>query len=88
MIKIDCPHCGTRNHDEFTYVSAANRQMPAFGSSTEAFNEYVFLRDNPKGLHWELWQHTGGCRAFVEVHRNTVTHEVLACKAPSGGLQK
>ena len=37
---------------------------------------YIYLRDNPKGPHVELWHHHAGCRAWVKVARDTLTHEI------------
>ena len=42
---------------------------------------YVYLRDNPAGAHRELWQHTGGCRAWLVVTRDTVTHAISFVEA-------
>jgi len=39
------------------------------------------LRDNPAGAHRELWQHVGGCRAWLVVTRNSVTHAILEVEA-------
>ena len=44
--------------------------------AAQAFHDYVYLRDNPSGLHQELWYHGGGCRAWLVVTRNTRTHEI------------
>ena len=43
----------------------------------EAWFDYVYLRDNPKGGTDEYWQHSGGCRAWLVVERDTLTHEVF-----------
>jgi sarcosine oxidase subunit delta len=40
--------------------------------------DYVYLRDNPRGLFEEYVHHSGGCRAWLVVTRNTETHEVKA----------
>jgi methylglutamate dehydrogenase subunit B len=34
------------------------------------------LRDNPAGLHRELWYHEQGDRSWLVVTRNTLTHEI------------
>jgi heterotetrameric sarcosine oxidase delta subunit len=44
---------------------------------SEAWDDYLHNRDNPAGDVRELWQHTGGCGAWLVVTRDTVTHEVL-----------
>ena len=34
-------------------------------------------RCSPKGVHFERWVHTKGCRRWFNVARHTVTHEIL-----------
>jgi heterotetrameric sarcosine oxidase delta subunit len=65
---------------EFSY-GGADIARPAESASTEAWFEYVYLRDNPKGAHPELWQHSAGCRAWLRVRRDTRTHQVLSVEA-------
>ena len=43
----------------------------------EAWYEYVYLRNNPRGAIDEYAHHSGGCRAWLVVQRNTETHEVF-----------
>ncbi len=86
MLRIKCPYCGLRDETEFTYHGAANLHRPASDASEQEFYTYVYLRDNPRGEHEELWQHTAGCRSYVKVRRNTQTHEVLACGWPEETL--
>ena len=38
--------------------------------------EFTYLGD--AGAHAELWYHAYGCRGWLRVMRNTLTHEVLA----------
>ena len=78
MLRINCPFCGPRDMTEFTYIGDANVHRPDGDGSEKAFYTYVYLRDNPRGVHGEIWQHTGGCRGFVKVIRDTLTHEILA----------
>jgi heterotetrameric sarcosine oxidase delta subunit len=40
--------------------------------------DYLFNRDNPKGVHYERWLHAYGCGRWFNVARHTVTHEILA----------
>jgi sarcosine oxidase subunit delta len=77
---IDCPYCGERLSEEFTILGDATKQRPAgsAASDMDAWYDYVFIRDNPKGRHREYWQHTGGCRAWLVVERDTLTHQVYA----------
>jgi len=77
-MRIKCPYCGERDTREFSYRGAAGLQRPdpdAPGAQ-EAFVDYVYLRDNPAGWHAELWYHRDGCRAWLEVTRDTRTHEI------------
>ena len=77
-MRLTCPHCGPRGRDEFVYLGSADPVRPsAPDAPTEAWFDYVYLRDNPAGTNRELWHHTYGCRAWVVVTRNTRTHEVL-----------
>ena len=82
MLRINCPYCGLRDETEFTYHGAANLHRPGGDASEQEFFEYLYLRDNPRGVHEELWQHTAGCRAYLKVRRNTQTHEILGTAWP------
>ena len=77
-MRIACPHCGARGVDEFSYLGDATlgRPDPAAEGAEAAFVDYVFLRDNPAGLHRELWQHASGCQSWLVVTRDTRTHEI------------
>ena len=74
---IDCPHCGRRPREEFTIRGAA-LQRPAPNAPAPDWRTYVYLRDNPKGLHREHWRHHAGCRRWLIVTRDALTHEVHA----------
>jgi methylglutamate dehydrogenase subunit B len=82
MFLIQCPWCGERDQVEFTYAGDATVRRPDPAAGEAAFFDYVYLRDNPRGPHRELWHHTGGCRRFVVVERNTLTHEVAGTAPP------
>lgn len=73
---ITCPICGARDVEEFTYLGDATVAYPPINSSQEDWFNAVYQRENPAGDHVEHWQHTGGCRAILEVRRNTVTHKI------------
>ena len=77
MLRITCPFCGERDHTEFHYGGDATVAFPGLeNTDPEAWMDYVFNRDNPKGPHQELWQHAQGCRSWLRVTRNTVSHEI------------
>ncbi|MEM7290109.1 MAG: sarcosine oxidase subunit delta [Pseudomonadota bacterium] len=86
MHRIVCPWCGARDEAEFQYQGDATKVRPGENASEAAFFDYVYARKNPKGWHTEWWHHTGGCRQWVKVVRNTVTHEIYACGKPDDEL--
>jgi sarcosine oxidase subunit delta len=51
---------------------------PPIDVSDEGWAEYLFFRENPKGMHRERWRHSFGCGQWFNVARDTVTHEVIA----------
>jgi sarcosine oxidase, subunit delta len=81
MLLISCPWCGARDEVEFSYGGEAHRVRPSDPQATgdEAWAEHLFMRNNPKGLHRERWNHSAGCRRWFNVERSTVTHEILRC---------
>lgn len=78
---IKCPHCGMRPVEEFTFLGDAAPVRPITNepSAMEAWYDYVYLRDNPKGRIDEYAHHGGGCRSWLVVTRDTQTHEVFGC---------
>ena len=90
---IPCPYCGARDVTEFSYGGDGNVRQPtehqteSDAASAAAWSAYVYLRDNPRGPHDELWQHSAGCRRWIRVRRNTLTHEVLG-SAPASASAK
>lgn len=78
-MRLTCPYCGERDIREFTYLGdAALCERPDDPTDLAAFHDYVHLRDNPAGPHRELWQHSAGCRAWLVVTRETVSHRVFS----------
>jgi heterotetrameric sarcosine oxidase delta subunit len=79
MLRIVCPVCGQRDETEFTYGGDATVRRPDMNeTSSKAWLDYVFLRDNPRGPHKEYWHHVTGCRQWVVVERDTLTHSISA----------
>ena len=79
MLIISCPYCGPRDEIEFACGGEAHIARPLAESTiTDAeFADYLFIRDNPKGIFLERWRHSAGCRRWFNVARDTVTHEIL-----------
>lgn len=77
-MRIPCPHCGERGNEEFSYLGAAGLVRPEPDAPEASWVDYVYLRDNPAGLHGELWHHVHGCRRWLVVTRDTRTHRIMA----------
>jgi heterotetrameric sarcosine oxidase delta subunit len=80
MYLIDCPHCGPRAQIEFTYERTADSIVDPAATADGAMRT-LFGRANPMGLDDEIWRHTFGCRAWMVLTRNRVTHVIEAVRA-------
>jgi heterotetrameric sarcosine oxidase delta subunit len=80
MLLIACPWCGPRDEVEFRYGGEAHVTYPADPDalSDEAWADFLFMRDNPRGSLAERWVHAAGCRRWFNAVRNTVTNEFVA----------
>ena len=77
---INHPHLGPRDASEFTILGDANLiNRPDWQAcdADDVFYNYQYLRDNPAGLHRELWFHEQGDRSWLVVTRDTLTHAVI-----------
>ena len=75
MLLIRCPYCGPRPEIEFAYggeAHIARPQNPAL-LDDEQWAEFLFLRSNAKGLHYERWRHIHGCARFFNAVRDTLS---------------
>jgi len=82
-MRINCCYCGLRSNEEFVYRGDAaprrpegERGLPFDAAADHRWLDYVYLRDNPAGRHRELWQHAAGCRAWLVITRDTVSHAI------------
>lgn len=87
MIRIKCPFCGARDHSEFSYGGDATVEYPPLDADAEAWTEAVYQRSNPRGPHREYWHHLNGCRAWLIVERDTLTHEIGKVEFAHPGLR-
>lgn len=85
-MRIACPFCGLRDHSEFAYGGDGAIVYPALDATVEAWHEAVFLRENLRGVQTETWQHVHGCRMWLRVERDTLTHEILSVRPAHPGL--
>jgi sarcosine oxidase, subunit delta len=80
MLLICCPYCGPRPEIEFSYggeAHIARPQNPAL-LDDDRWAAFLFLRSNPKGVHYERWRHLHGCARFFNAVRDTVSDRFLA----------
>lgn len=78
-MRLTCPLCGTRDRREYTYLGAeAWLHRPGADAPAAAWDDHLYLRDNPAGQTRDLWYHEAGCGEWLLVTRSTVTHEVFA----------
>jgi sarcosine oxidase subunit delta len=77
-MRIECPHCGLRPSEEFTFLGDAVPRRPEPSAGMEEWYDYVYLRRNPKGRFHEYVHHSGGCRVWLVVERHTETHEIFS----------
>ncbi|GAA0313080.1 sarcosine oxidase subunit delta family protein [Kineococcus aurantiacus] len=84
MQLIECPWCGPREEVEFHYGGQAHVAYPPDPAalSDEQWAQYLFFRDNPRGLLAERWQHGAGCRRWFNAVRDTVTYQFKTVYAP------
>ena len=84
MLMIPCPWCGERAETEFTYGDDGTLERPEDpgAGSDGQWIDYLYMRDNPRGPHVELWYHGAGCRRWFKARRDTRTHRILSSCPP------
>jgi sarcosine oxidase subunit delta len=78
MLRLACPYCGVRDQPEFRFGGQSHITRPELQVSDAVWTDYLFVRDNPKGMLYERWLHEYGCGRWFNVARDTATHEVRA----------
>jgi sarcosine oxidase, subunit delta len=80
MLLIHCPYCNeTLPELEFTYAGEAHIARPADPAATsdEEWRDFLFIRSNVRGPHYERWRHFHGCGRFFNAVRDTVSDRFL-----------
>ena len=79
MLLIPCPFCGPRPELEFRYGGQAHIARPEDPAALtdEAWADFLYLRDNVRGVHAERWRHIHGCARFFNMLRDTTTDRIL-----------
>jgi sarcosine oxidase subunit delta len=80
MLLINCPYCGERPEVEFVYGGQAHlaRAVRPAEVSIEEWTDFLYRRDNTRGVHAERWRHTHGCARFFNALRDTTTDQFFA----------
>jgi sarcosine oxidase subunit delta len=80
MLLIPCPHCGSRPENEFRYAGEAHIARPAKLAEVDdaAWADFLYMRSNTKGIHFERWRHIHGCARFFNAVRDTVSDKIIA----------
>lgn len=88
MLVIECPWCGERDQTEFSAHGEAHiaRPLETEKLSDEEWGDYVFFRKNTKGIHYERWVHSFGCRRWFNAVRNTITDQIHATYKPGEAI--
>jgi sarcosine oxidase subunit delta len=61
MLLLECPYCGAKCEEtELSPGGEAHIKRYGPGSSDQDFEAYLFMRENPKGVHFERWRHVYG----------------------------
>lgn len=78
MLILHCPYCGVMA-DETELAAGGEAHLKRFGpgSSNDELEGYLFVRENPKGVHFERWRHAHGCGKWFLAARSTTTLEVF-----------
>ncbi|NQU55859.1 MAG: sarcosine oxidase subunit delta [Rhodospirillales bacterium] len=88
MIRIPCPFCGERDHSEFGYGGDGSITYPALDAPAADWLEAVFQRQNIRGMQLETWQHLNGCRMWLLIERDTMSHEIRSVRPAHPGMAK
>jgi len=83
MLKIPCPFCGERNESEFIHGGPVGGDRPDPNATSDGeWVDYLTIVPNPLGPVQERWWHACGCGEWLEIWRDTRTHDIA--KGPDG----
>jgi len=78
MLILHCPYCGIdADETELSPGGEAHLKRADAGAPDADFEAYLFMRKNPRGVHFERWRHTFGCGKWFHAARATDTLEVF-----------
>ncbi len=80
MLLIRCPYC-EEERPELEFRNAGEAHVTRAGNlatiSDDDFENFFFIRANPKGLAYERWRHIHGCARFFNAVRDTVSDKFV-----------
>jgi len=77
MHELDCPRCGRRPLDEFTF-GGERRAVPDWLTDPDERDvDEVWVFENPAGVATERGFHAAGCRRWLTVRRDTSVDRVI-----------
>ena len=78
MHYIYCPCCHENfDETEFSCGGELRKKIDPSICTDKEWNEYLYMRQNTKGVLQELWMHSKGCLLWFIAERDTRTHEIL-----------
>jgi sarcosine oxidase subunit delta len=83
MLVVTCPVCGVIGEEtDFHYGGQAHIRRPASHDPSAITDteqrDYLFMRHNPKGVHFERWRCDRGCGKWFNAVRDTVSLDFKA----------
>ncbi len=88
MLLIDCPVCGQRDEVEFSCAGESHIARPELAADDQTWADFLFTRENAKGVTFERWRHSFGCGRWFNVARCTSTHRIFAVYAMTDAKPK
>lgn len=78
MLTLNCPNCGARNVSEFRFGGEVNaRPADPMRLDDSQWAEFLYMRDNKRGLQTEWWYHRAGCGLWFLAERHTLSNDVV-----------
>ena len=78
MLILHCPYCGMDVDETDLHPGGqAHLVREGPGSTDTDFEDYLFMRENPRGVHFERWRHVYGCGKWFHAARCTNTLQVF-----------
>ena len=75
-LRLECPHCGVRAVEEFTYGEIPSPPESLLDPDARDLDR-AFMHTNTEGVVTERWFHTAGCRRWFTARRDSRTNELL-----------